>query len=237
MKMMLLIVSVILAFFMTGCAVFNRDQCGGVHCSNSKCEVHYIRTAGSGDQIAVQVEILNDLENGWWAWLWRTKAELYLKLAVSDHPGIYWLYPLNVEHKAAGNRTISLKTPFFISRNRQTNITVELLDNDKLSKEEVEVLADAAKIGGMILCDGVNFYAKKYTKQELFSAQTKEAISELLKNASVIAVKEMRPFDSLGSREYIPVNTGSLFVSNPLTIIDHTGRARCDLRFHLVPRW
>lgn len=233
MKIMLLAGFVILGIFTAGC-VGSKSQCGGVHCNNPECRIHYIKTAGTGDQIAVQVEILNDLENGFWAWLWGTKAELYLKLSVSDLPGIYWLYPLNVEHKAAGNRTMSYKTPFFISKNRQTKITVELLDNDKLSKEEAELLAEAAKVGGMLLCDGVNFYAKKYTTQELISAQSKEAVAELLKASSLIAVKNMRPFDSMGSREYIPVNTGSLFVSNPLTIIDCTGRARCDLRFHIV---
>ena len=204
----------LLSLLLVGCSS-TAKICGGVHCDNPQCSIHYIKTAGTGDQIAVQVEILDDRENGVWAWIWGTKAELYLKLSVSDLPGIYWLYPLNIEHKAAGNRTISYKTPFFISKNRQTKILVELLDNDKLSKKEVALLADAAKLSGMLLCDGVNFYAKKYTKQELISAQSKTAISELLKSSVVVAVKEMRPFDSMGNREYIPVNTGSLFVSNP----------------------
>ena len=235
MKVTFLSCLILLMMLLVGCTSLNNNSCGGINCNNPECSIHYIKTAGTGDQIAIQVEILNDRENGLWAWLWGTKAELYLKLSVADLPGIYWLYPLNIEHKAAGNRTISYKTPFFISKNRQTNITVELLDNDKLSEDEVNLLADAVKTGGMLLCDGVNFYARKYTKEELVSAQNKKAITELLKTAAVVAVKEMRPFDSMGHREYIPVNTGSLFVSNPMTIIDSNGRARCDVRFHLVP--
>ena len=237
-------VAVLLLVVMTGCGTIGRigekisPDCGGTRCSNPECKIHFIKTAGTGDQIAVMVDILDDTEGRWFfgTKIWAPKAELWLKLSISHTPDIYWLYPLNIKHKASGNKSILFKTPFFISRDRQAKITAELLDEDELSEEEVKLLTDAAKITGMLVCDGINIFARKkgFSNNELISLQSKSSISDLLGDTAKVTIKNMKPFDSYGIREYIVLPTGSEFICNPLTIIDENGRARCDLRFHLV---
>jgi len=242
-KIAVLGVVILLAGLMTGCCTGVDDKsipenCGGTRCDNSQCPIHFIKTSGHGDKIAVMIDVLDDTEGRWFfgTKIWAPKAELWLKLSISHTPDIYWLYPLNINHKASGNRNILLKTPFFVTRDRQGKIIAELLDEDELSKEEVKLLTDAAKVSGMLLCDGINIYARKknFSHSELISLQNKEAISNIMEQCATVMIKNMKPFDSYGYREYIVLHTGSEFVSNPLTIVDENGRARCDLRFHLV---
>ena len=236
----------IAAVVMSGCCSRQSLQhippeCGGTYCKNPDCSIHFIRTAGTGEQIAVQISVLDDSEFTFLGipgrrlpnWL-KTKAELWLKLSHTEVPGLYWLYPLNVEHTASGTKTIALNTPYFISKHRTGKIIVELLDDDRLSNEEIRVLSEGTGVSCRILCDGVNAWVKSYTKKELIKAQTKSSIESLVKDATKISIKNAKAFKSLGYRDYVVVNTGSLFVSNPITICDSKGIARCDIRFHLI---
>ena len=186
-----------------------------------------IHLIGTPDTIVISGEILDDSE-----WIFTT-AELWLKFSIEDSETFY-LVPLN----QSGNRTFKIKTPFKYLKNRKKTITVELLDDDGLSKEEIALLAKVAKTSTYLVCDGINIYTQSKNGCNAINTTTKKLIAECVADGAFVAVNNMKKFDSLGSREFLINNIANQkSQSMPLTIVEK-GRfstARCDLRFHLVP--
>ena len=229
--LLIAIVGVILSGFLSGCSVFGGGD------GNSSGGSTRVFTFGQGNQIAISAKVINDCETRWFfgSKIMATKAELWLKFGIEDSD-VFCLVPLNAGNHLSGNKTIEIKTPFRFKQNRMKTMTVELLDDDRLSKQEVELLSNAAKATGYLLCDGVNFYARKNGGSDLINHDTKKLISECVSEGAVVLVKNMKAFDSLGSREFLIDNIADQkWISMPLTIVDEDDIARCDLKFHLVP--
>lgn len=195
-----------------------------------------IFTRGEGEQIAISVEVRNNDETRWFfgTKFMASKAELWLKFGIEDSE-VFCLVPLNVKDQS-GHNTTQIITPFKFKENQGKTITVELLDDDKLSKKEIELLNKTVKAAGYLLCDGVNVYAKTQATENLISNNTKELIAECLSQGIILTVENMKSFDSLGHRDFLIDNSiaDQKWISMPLTIVDKNDIARCDLRFHLI---
>ena len=102
-----------------------------------------------------------------------------------------------------------------------------------MTADEDQLLKDAARVVGMLLCDGTRVYTEKVGIRD----ETMEAAVDVLEKVPCVLVKNMKKFDSYGSRKVnIFYTPDRLAVANPVTIVDKdSGRARCDLYFHLVP--
>lgn len=228
---LLVITGLFLSGFLSGCCVFGGGD------GNSRGNATRVFTFGQGNQIAISAKVINDCETRWLFGLktGATKAELWLKFGIEDSE-VFCLVPLNVGNDLSGNKTIEIKTPFKFKPNRMKTMTVELLDDDQLSKQEVTLLSNAAKATGYLLCDGVNFYACQKEGSELINRDTKKLIAECAAEVVVVLSKNMKAFDSLGAREFLIDNIADQkWLSMPLTIVDEDDIARCDLKFHLVP--
>ena len=229
--LLIAIAGVILSGFLSGCSVFGGGD------GNSSGGSTRVFTFGQGNQIAISAKVINDCETRWLFGLktGATKAELWLKFGIEDSE-VFCLVPLNVGNNLSGNKTIEIKTPFKFKQNRMKTMTVELLDDDRLSPDEVDNLCKAAKATGFLLCDGANFYARKKGGYDLINSDTKKLIAECAAEGTVTVIKNMKAFDSLGSREFLIDDIADQkWLSIPLTIVDENDIARCDLKFHLVP--
>ena len=228
--LLMAITGVVLSGFLSGCGVFGTAK-------DSPMDTNRVYTFGNGNQIAISVKILDDSESRWFFGLRKgaTKAELWLKISMEGSE-VFCLAPLNVGNNLSGNKTVEIKTPFKYKPNRKKMITVELLDEDRLSPDEVDSLCKAAKATGFLLCDGANFYARAKGGYDLINSDTKKLIAECVAEGAVIMIKNMKAFDSLGSREFLIDNLADQkLMTMPLTIVEDEEIARCDLKFHLVP--
>ena len=207
--------------------------CNGRNCDDKEFEI----TWGKGNNcISLDVEILDDCENRFF----RTTAELWLKISKSDEPDIYLLYPLNVnkDKRLAGGARWNLRTPYQYDKDKETTLTIELLDDNHLSAKEEKLLLDTVNNGGLLIYELGKLYAceKANIDKAIDDEDVKNILKELLTSATKLTLENMNQhtFESLGHIEYKMPLTGHIFISNPITIIHGENRARCNLKFHRI---
>ncbi len=111
-----------------------------------------VQNTSYGRTAVIDVKILDDSEH------YFGTAELFLKVTSSINSRISVLLPLNVG-KYAGQKHIQHTTPFLHDGANDETITFELLDDDKLEKEEIDRLVDAIGNGTQLACIAGKIYA------------------------------------------------------------------------------
>ena len=226
-KLFLMFCGVVLTIVISGCVSEKTED------TNGPGPITF--TDGVGNRIALDVEILDEYEtyHGVWKLLpWRGKAELYLKIYDKKNPEISLLYPLNVETDVSGTRKIPVITPF--EYGNPTVLVVELLDDDRLSEEEEELLVEAAKTGAMIICDATQAYKTDFKEADAIFRNKDRIVSLATSGAKVLAKNlNQHKFDSLGIYEYTVANKGGIFLNNAVTILnnDNKSKAHCNIQF------
>ena len=225
------LLAVLALFFCFGCASFKSQS------QITEKSPRFIVTDGDKMNIAMDIKVLDDTEIDWL--LFRTRAELYLKVSASCYPGAYLLYPLNVKNAVSGSATYSFRLPYTLAEHKNGKIIVELLDDDELSDKETELILNAVKEGSYLMCDGIRLYSltQAIILDDKRYEEHRRRIAKLSQDSAEVLIDNMnqRQFESLGAREYIVYRTDGELLANPLTVVDTKMKARCDIKFYLVP--
>lgn len=87
-----------------------------------------------------------------------TSAELYLSVKSSRIPDLAFIYPLNVGPNKGKRLPPAIETPFSHHPQTRETLSIELLDDDGLSEDEAELLANTLSIGTKAIIYGGNIY-------------------------------------------------------------------------------
>lgn len=194
-------------------------------------------TKGGNGRIAVRGEIIDDSKAEWYR---LGKAKLYLKISSSANPDYYWLYPVNVQMPTSGQRSFSRLTPFLYEENSYGRLMIELLEDRSWNQEEEDLVVEASKLGGLLLCDGISIYAMSEGVPLNIKGETRERISSILGKTSKVVISNMNThkFQSYGHYDYA-VSPTSIDVNrtNFITICEDSSRkARINVYIYLVPK-
>lgn len=160
---------------------------------------------------AIRIDVIDDTETPVFGTL-----ELYLTVQSSRFPNnVNITFPINVgDFDGIAQKYIQL--PFEVQEGDE--ITFNLLDDDRLTPEQVELVVKGCKLTGYAVCVGAELY-------EPFSAQLIKPVvgnvSELLGEA-IVQNFNGNKFDNVGVGEYIVQDTKpkSVHAANTVTLIN-----------------
>jgi hypothetical protein len=196
-----------------------------------------VPTSGGNGRIAVRGDIIDDSKAEWYR---LGRAKLYLKVSSSANPDYYWLYPVNVQMPTSGQRAFSRLTPFLYEENSYGRLMIELLEDRSWSQDEEDLVVEASKLGGSLICDGISIYSISEGIPLNIKGETRERISKILGLTSKVIISNMNEhkFQSYGHYDYA-VSPTSIDVNrtNYITICeDLTKKARINVYLYLVPK-
>ena len=156
------------------------------------------------------------------------RAELYLSVQYSKFPGnTRILMPINVGD-FAGCQKRFVQLPFEVDEGE--TIAFELLDNDRLTSEQEQILISGCKGCGFCIVVAGEYFCPGSSR---ITMPVSSIVSDILGEAIIADVKD-HPFENFGTAEYIVPKTlpAQPKDANRLDIISNSNYAPASLRIY-----